>query len=88
METPLESAVLSELLDPVARCFDEAVARRIVQVRIDPQTQTRLDSLAAKCRSGEISEREREEYEAYVEALDLIGILQAKARARLTTSAP
>jgi hypothetical protein len=42
-----------------------------------------IDALAAKCNEGELTEAEQREYGAYVEALDLIGLIQAKARAIL-----
>ena len=57
--------------------------RRLVAWRADEETQRRLDELGDKCNEGELSTAEREEYEAYVQAIDFIGILQAKARAVL-----
>ena len=83
MQNVLESAIPDRLLDPVARCFTPEVAKRIADLRADPPTQARIDELAAKCREGLLTEAERREYGAYVEAIDLIGILQAKARAML-----
>ena len=43
----------------------------------------RITQLAAKANEGELSPEERAEYEDYVEAVDLIGILKAKAGALL-----
>jgi transcriptional regulator with XRE-family HTH domain len=40
----------------------------------------RVDELAEKCNEGQLTSEERNEYEAYVQASTLIGILQAKAR--------
>ena len=71
------------MLDPVARCFTPEVAKQIAELRADPPMQARIDELAAKCNEGQLTEAEQREYGAYVEALDLIGILQAKARAIL-----
>lgn len=68
------------MLDPVARCFTPEVARQVVVLRAAPALQSRLYELAAKANEGELSDEERQQYEAYVEAIDLIGILQAKAR--------
>jgi len=70
-------------LEPVARCFTPDVARQIIELRADPALQTRLDSLAGKANEGELTENDREQYEAYVEAIDIIAILQAKARKML-----
>jgi len=80
--------VLDTLLDPVARCFTLTVARKIASLRIDPETETRINFLAEKCNEGELSEEERAEYEAYVEGLDVIGLLQAKAQAILNRTTP
>ena len=80
MTTTHEDTVLEEVLEPVARCFTPDVARQIASLRADPALQARLDDLASKANEGELSEGEREQYEAYVEAIDLIAILQAKAR--------
>ena len=39
-----------------------------------------MEELAEKCGEGQLTPDERAEYEAYVQASTLIGILQAKAR--------
>jgi hypothetical protein len=86
MEDIIESAVLDKMLEPVARCFTPAVAKQIAVLRADQATQARIDELAAKCNEGELTEEEKREYGAYVDAIDLIGILQAKARTLLQRS--
>ena len=78
-----DSTILDKLLDPVARCWTPAVAQQIADLRADPTLQARLNELAAKCTEGALTEGEQREYEAYVEALDLLGLLQTKARAIL-----
>jgi hypothetical protein len=83
MQDVLEGAIPDRLLQSVARCFTPEVAQRIADLRADEPTQARLDELAEKSNEGLLTEPERREYSAYVEALDLIGILQAKARAIL-----
>jgi hypothetical protein len=85
MEGITESAILDKMLEPVTRCFTPAVAKRIAELRADPVTQARIDELAAKCNESALTEAEQREYEAYIEAIDLIGILQAKARALLSS---
>jgi len=83
MEHLIESAILDKMLESVARCWTPAVAQQIAALRADPLTQARIDELATKCNEGELTEVEQREYAAYVEALELIGFLQAKARAML-----
>ena len=75
--------VLDRLLDPLGRCLTPEVARRLVQLRADPEAQARIDELADKCNDGRLSPEERAEYETYVWAGNFIAILQAKARALL-----
>jgi len=59
------------------------VARQIVELRADATTQERIDELAEKSTEGQLSPAEEAEYDDYVEAIDIIGILQAKARSAL-----
>lgn len=80
MSTTIENTVLDEVLEPVARCFTPDVARQIAALRAAPSLQTRLDDLAHKANEGQLTVEERANYEAYVEAIDLVSILQAKAR--------
>jgi hypothetical protein len=39
-----------------------------------------MNTLAAKAGTGELTGTEREEYEEFIDAMDLVGILKAKAR--------
>jgi hypothetical protein len=88
MNRPAETPILDRLLDPVTRCLTPDVAEQLVALRADPQFQERLDTLADKCTEGELSPEEREEYETYVRAIHIIGILQAKARKLLASEPP
>lgn len=73
-------AVLDEMLEPVSRSFGLETARALAALRVGKRTQARVEKLAEKCNEGKLSSDERAEYEAYVQASTLIGILQAKAR--------
>jgi hypothetical protein len=74
---------LDRLLDPVARCLTADVAKRLVELRADAETQARIDELAAMANEGSLTPADRAEYEGYVEAIDVVSILQAKARKAL-----
>jgi hypothetical protein len=78
-QTP-EALTLDRVLEPVSRCLTPEVARRLVELRADPELQKRLDTLADKCTEGQLTAEEREEYETYIQASRFIAILQAKAR--------
>jgi hypothetical protein len=75
--------VVSGLLEQVSRCLTPQVARRLVRLRADSQTQARVEVLAEKCNEGQLTPKERSEYEAYIATSNFIAILQAKARVLL-----
>jgi hypothetical protein len=76
--------VLDEMLEPLTRAFSQPVAEALVNLQASAHAQARIGELAEKCNNGELSDTERSEYEMYVHALDLIAVLQAKARSWLS----
>ena len=82
----LDAPVLERLFDPLGRILTPEVARKLVDYRFDAKAQARIDRLARKCNEGQLSDNERREYETYVQTIDFIAILQAKARALLKRS--
>ena len=68
------------ILDPLADCFTDEVAARILEVRLDPDIQSRIAELAAKANEGELSNEERAEYELLIDKADLLGIFKSLAR--------
>jgi hypothetical protein len=87
MATAPETGALDRILEPVSRCLTPEVAKHLVDLRADPQTQARIDELADKSNEGELTDAERAEYETYVRAIDFITILQLKARSLLESHA-
>ena len=79
------NSVLSQLLEPVGRMMPVKFAEELAAMRATPEVQRRIDELAEKCNEGELTPEERAEYEAYVDAIDVISLLQAKARAVLAS---
>src|SRR5947209_12200128 len=78
-----QRTMLDRLMDPVSRCLTTEAAERLVALRADAGFQQRLDTLADRCTEGLLSTEERGEYETYVQFIEFISILQAKARAML-----
>jgi hypothetical protein len=72
---------LAKILDPVAQCFTPEVAKRVAELRADPTVQARIEELAEKCNEGTITPEEMAEYDAYIQAMDVVAVLQKKARA-------
>src|ERR1700676_5381161 len=57
--------------------------RQLAQLQGDPTLNDRLAELADKANEGELSAAERAEYEAYIEANNVLAVLQAEARFRI-----
>ena len=81
-----DTALLDELLDPFTRCLDAMSAQRVAEFRISPAVQERVDELAELANDGSLSEDERTDYEALINAADIIAILKLKAQRRLTSN--
>lgn len=77
------TSLLDRFLDPVVDFLPADTARKIIELGIDPALQNRLDELADKANEGTLSVDEREEYERYIEELDVIAIFKLKAKAAL-----
>ncbi len=75
---------LDRLLEPVVESFTPAVARKIVDLRADPELEQHVDELRRKASEGTLTSEEDAEYKDFVESVDMISILQAKARRFLT----
>ena len=74
---------LNGLLEPLSRCLDDESARRVVDLQVDPAVQARMDELAERGNEGTLSDGQRSEYEALINAADIISILKLKVRTHL-----
>ena len=83
MSDAIASTVLDDFLDSLSRCLDAESARRLVEFRLAPPVQERVDVLAAAANEGLLNANERAEYEALINAADFIAILKVKARRNL-----
>ncbi len=72
--------VLDRLLDPVRDVLTPEVAQAIADLRADATTQMRLNDLAERHHEGQLTTEELAEYQTLVGGLNLISVLQAKAR--------
>ena len=79
--TPLDA-----LLEPFSRCLDDASAQRVTEFHVDPAVQARIDDLADRANDGALSDDERTEYEAFINAADFITILKLKAARQLKSN--
>jgi uncharacterized tellurite resistance protein B-like protein len=58
---------------------------RLSQLQADPAVAEKIEQLAEKANEGLLSADERAEYEAYIEANNLLATLQAEARFRIAS---
>ena len=80
------TAGFAKILDPVAQCFTPEVAKRVAELRADPDVQARIEELAEKCNEGTMTPEEIAEYDAYIQAMDVVAVLQKKARTLIVQS--
>ena len=59
----IRANVLDRFLDPFGAFLTPEVAQKLVDFRVDEQTQARIDELADKCNEGQLTPAEREEYD-------------------------
>ncbi len=74
---------LDRLLEPLAASLTPEVAAKVADLRADEAMQGRIDYLAERSNEGLLTNQEREEYAGYLHAIDVISVLQAKARSQL-----
>jgi hypothetical protein len=78
-----QTGILSQLLEPVGQMMPLDFAQQLAAMRASPAVQAHIDELADRCTEGKLTDKERAEYQAYVDAIDVISILQAQARSVL-----
>jgi hypothetical protein len=74
---------LDRLLEPFADCLTPEVTAKVADLRADDATQERIDYLAERANDGLHTVGERDEYVGYLHAIDVVAVLQAKARSQL-----
>jgi hypothetical protein len=77
------ASYLDRLLEPFADCLTPDVAAKIADMRADDEVQARMEYLADRANDGSLTPDEEEEYAACLHAIDVIAVLQAKARSHL-----
>jgi len=73
------ASYLDRFLDPVMESFTPALARKIINQRVDSEMEQRVALLRQKANEGTLTPEEDDEYKDFVESVDVISILQAKA---------
>ena len=71
---------LDRFLEPVTDAFTPELARRLVDLRADEELQSEIELLRQKANEGTLTPDEEAAYKDIVEAIDVISIIQSKAR--------
>jgi len=69
---------------PIFSILTADQTKRLAELQGDPGLAMRVSELAERANEGELSLADREEYEGYIEANNLLAVLQAEARFRLS----
>ncbi len=83
-----EITALERLLRPLSRNFTVELARALVGVEADAETQTRYDELAGKRTEGQLTPAEQHELESIVRANTMLGVIKAEAHVFLARTKP
>lgn len=75
------NSVLHRVLEPILRSLPPEAARQIVRAEADEDLQRRVEELASIANEGTLTPQERSEYEAYVDAGDIMATLLAREQA-------
>lgn len=87
MKTNGDTAALEKFLRPMARGLCNELARAIVNLTADEETQARYDSLAEKNTEGQLTPAERDELASLVRDNTLLGVLKLEAKSVLAKTA-
>ena len=73
---------LDRFLEPVTEAFTPELAEKLVNIRAedDPELRAHIEQLRRKANEGNLTPEEDADYKDFVEAVDVISILQSKAR--------
>jgi hypothetical protein len=74
------TSYLDRLLDPLAEALTPKMAAALLELRADSELEAHIGELRRKANDGTLTPAEDMEYKDFVEAVDLISIMQAKAR--------
>jgi hypothetical protein len=71
------TSCLDRLLDPLTEAFTPKLASALLELRADSELEARIGELRQKANDGTLTPGEDAEYKDFVEAVDLISIMQA-----------
>lgn len=82
------TTALERLLRPLSQNLTVELARALVGLQADAETQARYEELADKRTEGQLTPAEQAELESMVRANTLLGVLKTEAHAFLAHAKP
>ena len=76
MQPTTETGAFERGIRPIIKLVSPA----IVEFKVDPELQARIEELASKSTEGQLTDSERAEYAGYVRANKFVAVLQRQAR--------
>jgi hypothetical protein len=74
------TSYLDRFLEPVTDALTPEVARALVGLRADSELTAHIEQLRRKAEEAALTPEEDAEYKEFVEAVDVLSIIQSKAR--------
>jgi hypothetical protein len=74
------TSYLDRLLDPLTEAFTPKMASALIELRADAEMEAHITELRLKAKKGTLTPEDEAEYKDFIEAVDLISVMQAKAR--------
>jgi hypothetical protein len=82
------ASLADQMLDLAAGCFDAPTLNALSRLRLNPKMEARVKRLAGKANEGELTPRERAEYQSYIKTSELLTLIQLRARLKLQLPIP
>ena len=73
-------SALDQLLDPAAGWLTPQSAQKLVDWKVSDELRERIEALGRKANLGTLSEEEDAEYRTYLDDVEVISLMQVKAR--------
>ncbi len=77
------ASIADGMLDLAAECFDAPTLEALGKLRLSGKLAARVDRLADKANEGQLTPRERAEYQAYIDLSETLALIQMRARHKL-----
>ncbi len=74
------TTILAKILEPALEAMPVEFARVLLNLRVEESLQSRIEILRYKANAGQLSIDEKQEYDEFVSAVDVLSLLQLKAK--------